>query len=308
MKNSRTVRTQLGLLSVIVILFFVGCLASPYFFRVSNFQNIVRSLAVTGILALGETIVILTGGIDLSVGGVLAFSAMVSATYASSNMFALTVVALLTGFLAGSVSGLGVITGRMPPFVATLATLTICRGSGFLLSNSMPKYFNIPRFTGLSKMLVFGIPFPGFVFLVVALILVFVLRYLPFGRALYAVGASQTVARFSGIQVKRTLFTAYALAGLLSGLAAVVYTSYTSVAQADAANSYELDAIAMAVVGGTSLSGGMGSITGTILGVIIMAMLRNIFNLLNFQSPMQQILMGVALSIAVLIQSKSRES
>ena len=292
-----------GLILVIAATFLIGSFISPYFLQVSNFQNIVRNLAVTGILAIGETFVVLTGGIDLSVGGVLALCGIIAALYGGSDMATFIILSLVVGLLMGIINGVGVASKRIPPFIMTLAILNVCRGASFLLCKNMPIFFTISGFTELSTQLVLGVPLPGFIFLIVALIAMFILKYLPFGREIYAVGSNAEVARFSGLNVKRTLVLAYAASGLLAGLAAIVYTSYTSVAQANGANGFELDAIAMTVVGGTSLSGGRGGIAGTLLGVILMALLRNIFNLLNFQSPLQQVLMGVCLGIAVLLQS-----
>lgn len=302
------ISTYMWLTMTIVVFMIFSSFLSPYFFKFANFQNIIRSLAVTGILALGETFVILTGGIDLSVGGVLALSAIVATNYAGGNMVSFVLVAVLTGAVAGSLNGLGVISERMPAFITTLAVLNICRGASYVISKSMPIYLRLANYTSLSRMQVAGIPLPGFIFLMVALILVFVLRNLPFGRNLYAVGANANVARLSGVPVKRTMFFAYVISGMLAGLAACVHISYTSVAQPDAGSGYELDAIAMTVIGGTSLNGGRGGTVGTIQGVIIMALLRNIFNLLNIQTPTQTILMGCALAMAVIIQTTPKES
>lgn len=306
--KGKAIPIYVWLLLIIVVLVALGASLSPYFFKVSNFQNIVRSLAVTGILALGETYVILSGGTDLSVGGVLAFSAIVGTQFAGGNIVSFVLTAILAGMLAGCLSGLGVISGRIPSFIATLATLNICRGACYLISKSMPIYLRLDGYTSLSRTVLFGLPLPGVIFLVVALASVFALKYLSFGRNLYAVGANKTVARLSGVPVKSTIFAAYAIAGLLAGLAACVHISYTGVAQPDAGAGYELDAIAMTVIGGTSMNGGTGGITGTILGVVIMALLKNIFNLLNIQTPLQTILMGCALAIAVFIQTKPKET
>jgi ribose transport system permease protein len=296
-----------GLMLVLIVLVIIASLISPYFLTVDNFQNIILGLSVTGILAIGMTFVILTAGIDLSVG-VLALSAIIAASYGGGNFLAFSIFALITGLVFGLLNGLGVVWGGIPAFVVTLASLSVARGLAFMISHGNPIYFQIPGYTEMSNLLIAGIPLPGLFFAVIAALAAFVLRYLPFGRNVYAVGASEEVARLSGIPVRKVLLSVYGLSGLLSGFAAILYTSYTSVAQPGAASGFELDAIAIVVIGGTSLFGGVGSIAGTVYGTVIIALLRNIFNLLNMQTPTQNVMMGLAIVIALLFQRKGNGS
>ncbi len=292
-----------GLIGIIILLLVVASFSSPYFLSVSNFQNIIRSMAVIGILAVGQTFVILTSGIDISVGAVLALSAVVASVGSGNNFTLFCVLAISVGLLFGVLNGLAVVFGRIPAFITTLATMTAARGLAEVISNSNPIYINIPGYADISNILILGIPLPGVFIIVIAAIAAFVLRYLPYGRSVYSVGSSEEVSRLSGLPVKSVLFSVYVISGLLAGLAAVLYTSYTAVSQANAANGMEMNTITIVVLGGTSMLGGVGSIAGTVYGTIIIGLLQNLFNLLNMQTPMQQVMMGIVLIIALLLQN-----
>lgn len=307
LRRQRPLR-HLSLLGVIAALIVIGTVLSPYFFSGSNMQNILQGAAVTGILAAGETLVILSASIDLSVGAVLALSAVIGATYAPHSLLGFLLLTAATGGVVGLFNGAVVVFGRIPPFVVTLASLSAARGLALVVSNSNPVYFEIPHYVDMSTVSILGIPLPAIFFFMVVGILAFVLKFLPFGRGIYAVGASQEVARLSGISVRKVLIGVFTIGGLLSGISAVVYTSYTSVAQPGAANGMELDAIAVVVIGGTNLFGGEGGVGRTIYGTFVIAILRNIFNLLNMQTPMQSIMMGLAILLALLFQRRSRET
>ena len=307
LRQLRSLR-YLSLLGVIAMLMVIGTVLSPYFLSGSNMQNILQGAAVTGILASGETLVILSAGIDLSVGAVLALSAVVGASYSPHDMIGFLLFTALTGGLVGLFNGLLVVFGKIPPFVVTLASLSIARGLALVISSGNPIYFDISHYVDMSNASLLGIPLPAVLFFIVVAILIFVLKFLPFGRGIYAVGANQEVARLSGISIQRILVGVYSVGGLLSGVAAIVYTSYTSVAQPQAANGMELDAIAVVVIGGTNLFGGEGGVGRTIYGTFVIAILRNIFNLMNMQTPTQNIMMGFAILLALLLQRRRRDA
>ncbi len=307
LRQLRSLR-YLGLLGVIAMLLVIGTVLSPYFFSGSNMQNILQGAAVTGILASGETLVILSAGIDLSVGAVLALSAVIGASYSPHDITGFLLFTALTGGLVGLFNGLLIVFGKIPPFVVTLASLSIARGLALVVSSGNPIYFDIPHYVDISNVSLLGVPIPAVMFFIVVAILIFVLKFFPFGRGIYAVGANKEVARLSGISIQRILLGVYCIGGLLSGVAAIVYTSYTSVAQPQAANGIELDAIAVVVIGGTNLFGGEGGVGRTIYGTFVIAILRNIFNLMNMQTPMQNIMMGFAILLALLLQRRRRDS
>jgi ribose transport system permease protein len=291
----------IGLLLLGLALF----IATPFFLTVNNLLNVLDQVTILGILALGMTFVIVTGGIDLSVGAVLALSMMVLGWTSHNAGWPLPVsilAAILVGGLCGLLSGVGITVAKLPPFIATLAMLSIARGTANVITDGQQIVGYPEWFTGLSTNRYFG--FLTVTAMVLAVLLVAgwaFMRYRPGGRALYAIGGSPEVARLAGIQVKKATAGVYVVMGLLAGLAGVVLATRLDSSQPSAAVGIELDTIAAVVIGGASLSGGVGRIPGTIIGVLIIGVLRNGLNLLSVSPFVQMIVIGVVIALAVMV-------
>jgi len=283
-------------------------IATPSFLTPNNLLNIGIQVAVVAILAFGQTFVIVTAGIDLSVGSVAALSAMVAAftgqSWGMPPMVAL-LFGLLTGLVAGSLSGAATAYGKLPPFIATLAMLSIARGLTLVVSNGIPVPTpSVVTWLGGS---IGPVPMPVVVMLVMGAIGWFILNRLSIGRAMYAVGGNLEAARLSGIPVKRVLVTVYALSGTFAAVAGLVLSGRLASAQPQAATGYELDAIAAVVIGGASLAGGVGKISGTLIGALVLAVIRNGLNLLNVSAFWQQVIIGLVIAVAVGIDVLRRK-
>jgi len=294
---------QLGTLSGLLGLALVLWALTPHFLTISNLLNIAEQATIIAIIAVGMTFVIITGGIDLSVGSVLAFAGVVMASVLHSGLplpLAL-IVGLGAGLLCGLVNGLLITVGRLPPFIATLGMMSVARGAALMFTEGRPISGFSESFRSLATGEVFRIPAPVIIMIGVYVIAHFILRRTKLGRYTYAIGGNEEAALLSGINVKLYKTMVYGLAGLLSGLAAILLTARLNSAQPIAGMSYELDAIAATVIGGTSLLGGEGTVVGTLIGALIMAVLRNGLNLLGVSSFIQQIVIGTVIIVAVLI-------
>ena len=276
----------------------------PNFSQPANLLNVARQSSIIGVLAIGMTFVILTGGIDLSVGSTLALSGVAMAMLINSgvNSTLAILVALLIGVAAGVLNGIGVAILKIQPFIVTLATMVSILGVSLRVTNGGPQSFN--NADGIFNLLgsgdVFGLPGPFLVFIAVAVIGVLILRYIPFGRVLYAIGGSSEAARLSGVPTTRTLILAYSISGLTAGLAGVMTASRLGVGGPTAGGLANLDAITAVVIGGTSLMGGIGGATGTVFGALILAILSNLMNLIGISPFDQQIVKGAVIIFAVL--------
>ncbi|WP_257351103.1 ABC transporter permease subunit [Pseudalkalibacillus decolorationis] len=294
----------LGLVLITIIL----AIMSPNFLTVDNILNVLRQVSINAIIAFGMTFVILTGGIDLSVGSILALGSALTAGMLASGMD--PILAVLIGLLAGAIMGLinGVIItkGKVAPFIATLATMTIFRGLTLVYTDGRPitGLSDSISFQMIGKGYFFGIPFPVVTMLIAYFILFFILRKTTFGRGVYAIGGNEEASLLSGLKVDRLKMGVYSITGLLSALAGITLTSRLNSAQPTAGVSYELDAIAAVVLGGTSLSGGRGWIFGTLIGALIIGVLNNGLNLLNVSSFYQQVVKGGVILLAVLLDRK----
>jgi len=293
-----------GLLVLCVAMF----VATPDFLTPNNLLNVGIQASVVAIMAFGQTFVIVTAGIDLSVGSVAALSAMVAAfTGQSWGMPPLVALlfGLLTGLAAGMASGAATAYGKLPPFIATLAMLSVARGLTLVVSNGIP--IPTPSVVTWLGGSVGPIPMPVVVLLVMGAIGWFILNRLSIGRAMYAVGGNLEAARLSGIPVKRVLVTVYALSGIFAAVAGLVLSGRLASAQPQAATGYELDAIAAVVIGGASLAGGVGRISGTLVGALVLAVIRNGLNLLNVSAFWQQVIIGLVIAVAVGIDVLRRK-
>jgi len=276
---------------------------TPHFLTVSNLLNVAEQATIIAIIAVGMTFVIITAGIDLSVGSVLAFAGVVMASVLHQGV-PLTVALLVglgIGLLCGLVNGLLITIGRLPPFIATLGMMSVARGTALMFTEGRPVSGFSEGFRSLATGEVLGVPTPVIIMIVVYVTAYFILGRTKLGRYTYAIGGNEEAALLSGINVKLYKTLVYGLAGMLSGLAAILLTARLNSAQPIAGMNYELDAIAATVIGGTSLLGGEGTVLGTLIGALIMAVLRNGLNLLGVSSFIQQIVIGSVIIVAVLI-------
>ncbi|ADF37786.1 ribose ABC transporter permease RbsC [Priestia megaterium] len=302
------VMQKLGPLLGLFILIVIVSILNPSFLEPLNILNLLRQVAINALIAFGMTFVILTGGIDLSVGSILALSSALMAGMIVSGVDPILAILIgcVLGAVMGMINGLLITKGKMAPFIATLATMTIFRGLTLVYTDGNP-------ITGLGENYYFqlfgrgyflGIPVPAITMVLAFAVLWVILHKTPFGRRTYAIGGNEKAAFISGIKVPKVKVMIYSLAGLLAALSGAILTSRLNSAQPTAGTSYELDAIAAVVLGGTSLSGGRGRIVGTLIGALIIGTLNNGLNLLGVSSFYQMVVKGIVILIAVLIDRK----
>ena len=284
--------------------------AHPSFLTVPNLVNVVRQISINGILAVGVTFVLLSGGVDLSLGSVVALAGVVAASAAHPEQFPVAVpvaLGVLTGAACGAVNGVVVTWGRVAPFIATLGMMTAARGLALKISGGRPVSSLSAEFTALGGD-VAGVPIPVIILAAIALGSVMFLKNVRLGRHLYAVGGNEAAARAAGISVGGVKLLAYTVCGALAGVAGVVLAARITTGQPNAGVGYELDAIAAVVIGGTSLSGGVGGVGGTILGALLMGVINNGLDLLNVSSYYQSIVKGIIIVGAVWMDRNRERS
>ena len=286
----------------------VLALAKPQFLTPANLVNLLRQISINGILAVGVTFVLLSGGVDLSLGSVVALAGVVAASFAHPGEHWIAVPLVLgvaSGAGCGAVNGLVVTRGRVAPFIVTLGMMTIARGLALVVSQGRPVSNLSSEFTAIGRGDFAGIPVPVLALVAVAVIAgVFLGRLRP-GRHLYAVGGNEKAARAAGIHVERIKLLVYSVSGALAGVAGVLLAARLTAGQPNAGVGYELDAIAAVVIGGTSLAGGVGGAGGTLLGVLLMGMINNGLDLLDVSSYYQQIVKGVIIIGAVWLDRRT---
>lgn len=293
---------------IIFLLLLIGSsVVSDSFLTSNNLQNLLRQIAPIGLISIGMFLVILTGGIDLSVGSILAFVGVFFAVFSYELYFAADfALSLVLGLVIGGISGYLVAYQRIAPFIVTLALMTIARGAGFLLSKGAPiavgEHSSAVMTLGTGAVL--GVPISAIILLIVFGAVFILLKYHVVGRHIYAVGSNEEAVRLSGISVERTKCLVYVVSGFLTALAAIMMVGRTGVGTPNIGIGLELDAIAAVVIGGASLSGGRGSVLYTLLGVFILGMIGNIMNLLDVTSYLQQLIKGVIIILAVIFQKK----
>jgi ribose transport system permease protein len=296
--------SRFGSLAGLVVLGAILAILSPDFLTLSNLMNILNQVSLNGLVAVGMTFVILTGGIDLSVGSILALTGVLLAAMLKGGTPDLLAIlaALALGTVFGLANGAAVARFRLQPFIATMAFMTIFRGATFVFTQGRPitGLGDKGLFAGIGRGDIAGIPWSGLLLLACLSAAVFVLSRTVYGKSVYAVGGNAEAARLSGLAVRTTQASAYAISGFFAALAGVVLTSRLDSAQPLAGQSYELDAIAAVVLGGTSLSGGRGLMIGTLVGALIIGVLNNGLNLLEVSSFYQQIVKGAVILLAVL--------
>ncbi len=300
----------LGLILVFIFACFLSPIRNgwPVFLQIDNILDIVRQVSVRGILAVGMTFVIISGGIDLSVGSVLAmatvFAALSLNTWGLGTLAAIAIT-LFTGTLAGFFNGMATALGRIQPFVVTLAMMSIARGLAMAFSHNytIPIHADQTAFLTLEEMAFGIIPIPAILFLAIVGIFQIVLAHTAFGRNLYAIGGNETAARLAGVAVDRCKIITYALCGFLSSLAGLLQTAQMHQGDPKEGVAFELDAIAAVVVGGASLMGGSGNVVGTLAGALLIGIIINVLGLRNVEPSVQKIVIGALLVLAVAVQS-----
>lgn len=294
---------QLGMFIILLMLIAAMAVFAPNFTEVTNVLNILKQTSITAILAAGMTLVILTGGIDLSVGSILALSGVLSVLMTNAGLHPLLAMAagMGMGAAAGAINGYLTAVPKLPSFVVTLGSMTYLRGLAYVISGGYPIALENDLFKFLGSGYILGIPTPIYIMLVIFGIMYFLLNYTMFGRHVYAIGGNEEAARLTGIKVERSLIRVYAISGLLAGIAGIVMAGRLFSAQPTGGTGYELDAIAAVVLGGTSFVGGFGRIQGTLIGVLIIGVLTNGLVLLNVDFYWQMIVKGAVIVAAVLL-------
>ncbi|MFN8459127.1 MAG: ABC transporter permease [Anaerolineae bacterium] len=305
----RAILERFGILIGFIIFVVVATILEPRFLTPTNLLNVIRQVSIFGILAIGQTFIILTAGIDLSVGSVLALAVVIVAQVLPDyGIVAAILVGLAVGAVMGTINGLGVTIGKVQPFVMTLGMLGIARGLAFIFTGGMPIPVLDKNFLFIGNGYLLGVPVPAIIFVVFVLLAAFILRYTPFGRYVYAIGSNEEAARLSGVNVRLYKTLVYTLGGLMSGLAGILYASQLAVGPPIAGEGYELDSIAAVVVGGTSLFGGDGGMFGTFLGAAIIGSMANILNLTGVSPFVQKLAKGLLIIAAVMIKARGRKS
>lgn len=308
LKKSGVDLSNMSALIVLIVLCVVLSIAEPAFRSVGNLINILQQVTVYAVLALGVNMVIFTGGIDISVGSVVAFTGIVMGkiiVQAGMPSFVGIVVALIVGAACGCFNGIMIAKFKLQPMIATLAMMSMARGAAYTLADGQTITGYSAGFRWIGTANIPGTPIPvQIVFMLLLYILFYyIMKYRKFGRYIYSIGGNEEATRLSGINVDKWKICAYTISGLCAAIASVILVAKLNSAQSTAGLDYEMDAIASCVIGGTSLLGGSGSVWGTLVGAIIMFVIRNGLNLLNVSSNLQKLVLGIVILLAVLADS-----
>lgn len=295
-------REKLGILIGLFVMVVVVGIASEYFFKQSNLMNLLRQVNTNALLAFAITLCLIIGGIDLSVGSVVALGGVVAARLIASFGFAFypaLICAILVGTFCGFLNGFIISRTKMPPFIVTLAMLNIIRGAAYLVAEGVAIKVSNDQFYNFGNGYIAQIPIPVIIFALVGLLLTYLLNRTVFGRHMYGTGGNREAAVYTGINIKKVEVLTYMISGSLASLAGVILASRVYSGQPTAGNGFEADAIAAAVLGGTSFSGGRGTVGGTIIGALIIGVLANGLNLLEITYYWQTIIKGIIIMLAV---------
>ncbi len=300
--------SSLTLVLVILVLFIFLSFASDAFFTGKNITNLLRQTSINGVIAIGMLFVIISGGIDLSVGAVVGFSGMICAILMRDGMDPIlaVLIALVASAVLGFINGIAVYKGKVPPFIATLGMMTVARGVIMLISDAAMVAGLPASFKDFAQGTFIGIPAMVWVWLIVVLIGAFILKFTRFGRSVYSIGSNVESSWLSGISVGRVTIGVYVICAFFSGIAGVIFTARIGNGVPTGGDGYELDAIAATVIGGASLSGAEGSVLGTVLGALIMQMLKNGGNLLGVNPFILDIIIGSLIVLTVLFDQRSK--
>lgn len=312
-ENGKTILFKIlksySLFLLLILFIVIASILSPNFLELQNIINLWQRSAVPGIIAIGMTFVAIVGGIDLAVGSVVAVSGVSVALMLQAGfpIWMSILLATMIGVASGTMVGLLITRCSLPDFIVSMAMMTSARGAALLITNGTPIFNLDEKFTFLGQGMVGIFPFSGLLWLAFTAVAVFVLKYTTYGRNLYAIGGNREAAYLSGIRVKRIYTSVYIISGLLSAFAGVMLASWLATGQPTEGSGYELNAIAATVLGGTSLSGGIGGVIGTFGGVILLQIITNIFNLMGLSSYYQQIFSGVII-VGALLLNKTMEN
>ena len=302
---------EVGIILAFFFLLIVLMILSPNAFaKPVNLVNILKQASINGILAMGMMFVIISGGIDLSVGSIVALTGVVAASFAHPGQYPLIVAIILSGVIGsivGLVNGASVAFGNIPPFIVTLGTMTIVRGLALIAANGQPVFGVTKEFEAISGGFIFNtVPHLVLYFVIVTLISAFVITRTVFGRRVYAIGGNETAASVSGINVNKVKLAVYTLSGFLAGMAGLLLASRLISGNPTSGQSYELDAIAAVIIGGVSMSGGAGKWYGVVIGALLIAVIGNGLDILNVSSHFQLLIKGSIIIFAVLLDMKSK--
>ena len=310
--NKKKLINQINIYRSVLILLVICVFAtilSPSFLSVTNLFNVFKQITVAGIVGCGMTFVILTGGIDLSVGSILGLSGVLASGVLAStgNTAAAVAVSLIVGVACGAVNGFFVSVCGIPPFISTLGMMTLLRGVILVYTKGSPIPIKVDSYKFFGKGSIAGIPVPVIILIVVFLLAHYILTQTTYGRSVYAVGGNREAARLSGIRVKTSEFLVYTLNGLMCGMAGLILTARLGSAQSTSGTGIEMDAIAAVILGGTSLSGGVGFVLPTVVGAMIMGIIDNILTLMNVNPHATNIVKGAVILIAVLVDKNVKD-
>lgn len=330
----KSILSKYAIYIAFILLCFVLAIISPNFFTVSNAMNVLKQVTIIGVLAIGMTFVLISGGIDLSTGSIVALTGVLSAIFAAPGgigqafagfeqrksgtenllnsgtslpIIVPILVALCVGLASGFINGFIAAKGKVPPFIVTLGMMTVARGAALLTADGGTVPYVTEEYKKLGGGDILGVPNLIYVFVVIYIIAAFTLYKTRFGRHVYAIGGNEVAAHVSGLSVDRIKISVYMIAGLLSGLGGLLLASRISCGSPVSGQGFELDAIASCVIGGTSLNGGSGKLFGTVIGVLFIGVMSNGLDMMNVSSYYQQILKGIIIVIAVLYDMKSKQ-
>lgn len=307
-KDIGKVLRQFGLVFVALFIIVFMSFKSEVFLTSQNIINILRQISINGILAVGMTFVILTGGIDLSVGSVVAITGVIvgSLLQNGTNWFVASIAALAISVVCGIINGWLISYIGFQPFIATLSTMTIGRGFAQVYSDGKPYMITDPSFKAIGQGYFMGVPIPIILLVIFCIIGLIILQTTTFGRYVFAIGGNMSAAKLSGVRTQRVQLLVYVMSSVCAWMVGLILAARISSGQPTAGESYEMDAIAATAIGGTSMNGGIGSLTGTITGFVILGLLQNSMNLMNINSFWQQIVKGLLIIIAVFLDMRTK--
>ena len=307
-KNLKSLISEYFIFVIFIIIVIGLTILKPSFITPSNLVNILKQASINGILAFGMMFVIISGGFDMSVGSTVAFSGILAAMLGQGNnpLILALIAALLAGLGVGLINGVGVAVGELPPFIMTLGTMTAVRGLALLASNGKPVIGMSEPYKAIAAGSIAGIPMLAVFLIIVIIICSFVLAKTVYGRRVYACGGNLQAAKVAGINTTAIRISTFAIAGFLAGLCGFLMTSRVTIGQPTAAESYEMDAITACVVGGVSMTGGVGTPWGVVVGTLLITVIANGLDILGVSSHWQKIVKGLIIVLAVLIDVKGK--
>jgi ribose/xylose/arabinose/galactoside ABC-type transport system permease subunit len=308
-KRKNHIMKDYGIIIIFFLVVIILAISTPTFRKPLNLLNVIKQASVNGVLSMGMMILIITGGIDLSGGSVVALSGVCAAIFGHPGEYPLIIpilVACLSGTLIGLVNGIGVAYGEIPPFIITLGTMSIAKGLALVISDGIPIIDMSESFNYIAGGSIFGLPILPFYFIIIAAIFGFVMNKTVYGRRLYSIGGNRVAAEVSGINVKRHLALAYTIAGCCSGIAGLLMASRTSQGSPVVGQGYEMDAVTACVIGGVSMTGGVGKVFNVVIGALFIAIIENALTIFSVDANWKQVVKGLIIIGAVLLDVKTK--